>query len=330
MSPGRGAPGERDVVGSVDALRPISDLAVVVLGLVIGSFANVCIYRLPRELSVVRPRSRCPACDRGIPWYENIPVLSFLLLGGRCRGCGVRISARYPLVEAGMALVSWVVFLRFGLSWTYLFYFFYSAALLTLSVIDFDHRIIPDKISLYGLAAGLVLAACTPWLGLVHPLVSGYLAPLAGRATAAVRALAASGGPEAGTLWPAVVTGVHLVVHGLLRLLDSLAGALMGGGFLWLVGALYEWLRKQEGIGGGDIKLLAMVGAFTGWQGCLFTIFGASLTGSIVGVALMIRRRSGSQTPIPFGPFLSLASFLYVLAGDALIHSYLHLLRPQF
>ena len=254
----------------------LPDILVILFGLIIGSFLNVCIHRLPLDQSIVKPRSRCPACETPIAWYDNIPIFSYLLLRAKCRNCGVRIPVRYPMVEASTALISWLVFYRFGLEWLYLVYFVYSAALLTLSVIDLDHRIIPDEISLSGIVIGLLLAALTP------------LRPF----------------------------------------LDSFIGAVIGGGFLLLVGLLYEAVRKQEGIGGGDIKLMAMVGAFTGWKGALFTIFGGSFTASIVGIVLMIQRRSDSQIPIPFGPFLSFASFLYILCGDSMINAYLNWIRP--
>jgi len=250
--------------------HPILDAIAVLLGLVVGSFLNVCIYRLPRDLSIVRPRSRCPSCEGTIRWYDNLPVLSYLLLRGRCRHCGASIPVRYPAVECATALVSWVCFRRFGPGWEYLLYFVYAAALLTVSVIDLDHRIIPDEISLPGIAAGLLLAALTPFNSL----------------------------------------------------LDALIGALLGGGFLVVVGLAYEAFRKQEGIGGGDIKLLAMIGAFTGWKGALFAIFGGSLIASILGVGLMIVRRADGKLPIPFGPFLSGASFLHILVGNQLVQAY--------
>ncbi len=254
----------------------LPDGLALLWGLILGSFLNVCIHRLPRGLSVVRPGSACPACGRPISWYDNLPLVSYLLLRGRCRACGMRIPLRYPLVEAATALVSWLVYARFGMGWPYLAYFLYSAALLAVSGIDLEHRIIPDEISLSGIVAGLLLAAFTPLLGLG----------------------------------------------------EALLGVLLGGGFLMVVGLLYEKARKQEGIGGGDVKLLAMIGAFTGWKGVLFTIFVGSLCASVVGITLMIVRRRDGRLPIPFGPFLSGASFLYLLAGDRLIEAYLRLLHP--
>ncbi len=252
------------------------DIYAIIFGLLLGSFLNVCIYRLPRDLSVIKPRSRCPECEVTISWFDNIPLLSYLFLRGQCRNCQASIPIRYPFIEALTGLISWILLHRFGPTWLYLVYFPYSAALLTLSVIDLDHRIIPNEISLTGIPIGLLLAALTP----------------------------------------------------LLTFKDSLIGLLLGGGSLLTVGLLYEAVRKQEGIGGGDIKLMAMIGALTGWKGALFTIFGGSLIASAVGIALMIIRRTNSQIPIPFGPFLSGASFIYILCGDQLILAYLNLLRP--
>ncbi len=250
--------------------HPVLDAAAVVLGLIVGSFLNVCIYRLPRDLSVVSPRSRCPACGQTIRWYDNIPVVSYLLLRGRCRSCGASISLRYPAVECATAVLCWLCLRRFGPTWEFGVAVVYGAALFAVSVIDLDHRIIPDEISLPGIVCGLLLAALTPY-----------------------RAF-----------------------------LDSLLGCLVGGGFLFLVGLGYEALRKQEGIGGGDIKLLAMMGAFTGWKGALFTIFAGSLIASAVGIILMVVRRADGRLPIPFGPFLSAASFLYLMAGKEIILAY--------
>lgn len=258
----------------LDASPWALDLLTVVLGLILGSFLNVCIYRLPRNLSVVRPRSSCPACKRTIAWFDNVPLLSYLLLRGRCRACGAGIPVRYPLIEAATGLISWLLFQRFGPGLPYGIYFLYAASLLAVSVIDLEHRIIPDEVSLPGILIGLGLAAFTP--------VTSFL--------------------------------------------DTLAGVLLGGGSLLLVGMAYEAVRKQEGIGGGDIKLLAMIGAFTGWKGVLFTIFGGSLIASVVGIALMIARRENGQVPIPFGPFLSGASLLYVFMGERLIQAYWALL----
>lgn len=251
------------------------DILAVLLGLILGSFLNVCIYRLPRELSVVRPRSCCPSCNRMIAWFDNLPLLSYLLLRGKCRHCGTGIPIRYPLVEGFTGLISWLLFCRFGLGVAYPVYFLYAASLLVVSVIDLDHRIIPDQISLSGIVIGLLLAAFTP----VMPF------------------------------------------------LDSLAGFALGGGSLLLVGMAYEAVRKQEGIGGGDIKLLAMIGAFFGWPGVLFTIFTASLTGTLAGMAVILRQRADMKLAVPFGPFLAIGAIGYVFIGPETLAWYLQWMK---
>ncbi len=246
------------------------DLFAIVLGLIIGSFLNVCIWRLPRNLSIVRPRSLCPSCHQPIPWYENVPILSYILLRGRCRRCGSAISIRYPIVEILTAVLSWLVWRKYGLSAGYPLYFAFAASLLMVSVIDLDHRIIPDVVSIPGTVVGLMCAAFFPYLSL----------------------------------------------------LDSLIGILVGGGSLYVVAFLYAAATHREGLGGGDIKLMAMVGAFLGWRGALFAIFFGSLVGSVVGVIAMIARRADGKMPIPFGPFLSGAALLYLLSGEKIIDAY--------
>ena len=259
------------------------DLFAIVLGLVIGSFLNVCIWRLPRDLSIVAPRSFCPSCERPIPWHENIPVLSYLLLRGKCRACGAPISLRYPLVEIGTAALSWLVWRKYGASAGYPLYFAFAASLLLVSAIDLEHRIIPDVVSIPGAVIGLLYA------GLSHFLHFAHL--------------------------PSYVSFA-----------DSAIGVLAGGGSLYLVAFLYGAATGREGLGGGDIKLMAMVGAFLGWKGALFSIFVGSLLGSVVGVAVMIVKKADGKLPIPFGPFLSGAALLYLAAGDRMIDTYWTLL----
>jgi leader peptidase (prepilin peptidase)/N-methyltransferase len=241
------------------------------LGAVIGSFLNVCIYRIPAGESIVHPPSRCPACGSGIRWYQNVPILSYLLLRGRCAACGVRISARYPLVEALTGVLFVLVFYRFGLHGATLVYWLFAAALVVVTFIDLDHQIIPDVISLPGIFVGFLCALAIPWLS-----------------------------------WT-----------------DSLLGILAGGGSLYLVAAGYELLTKKEGMGGGDIKLLAMIGAFLGWQAILPIVFFSSLVGTLVGVPVMLIKNADSKLAIPFGPFLAVAALFYLFWGPALIRWYL-------
>jgi len=244
-------------------------------GAVVGSFLNVCICRLPEGKSVVSPPSACPVCGAGIRWYDNIPIVSYLLLRGRCRSCNVSISWRYPLVEAINGLLTLALFVRFGPSLTFLALFLFCSALVAITFIDFDHQIIPDVISLPGIVVGFAFSFFLPWLG-----------------------------------WR-----------------SSLIGIVAGGGIIWLIIELYYRLRKQEGMGGGDIKLLAMIGAFLGWRAILFTLFAASLVGSIIGVSLMFLQKKDGKLAIPFGPYLAFGAVLYIFYGKPIIHWYLNIGR---
>jgi leader peptidase (prepilin peptidase)/N-methyltransferase len=245
-----------------------------VFGSVIGSFLNVCIYRIPAGESIVHPPSRCPACGSGIRWYQNVPVLSYLLLGGKCASCRTRISPRYPLVEALTGILFVLVFYHFGLQGATLVYWLFAAALVTITFIDLDHQIIPDVISLPGIVVGFLCSFAVPWIS-----------------------------------WN-----------------DSLLGILAGGGSLYLVAVGYELLTKKEGMGGGDIKLLAMIGAFLGWKAILPIVFFSSLMGTLVGVPVMLIKKADSKLAIPFGPFLAAAALFYLFLGPALISWYLGLL----
>ena len=249
------------------------------LGAATGSFLNVAIYRLPRGESVVAPRSHCTRCERVIPWYDNIPVLSWFLLRGRCRGCGEPFSIRYPVVEAmtGVLLLALSVQLGWGIALGFAFYF--ACSLLVVTYIDLDHRIIPDRVTLPGIGVALALA-----------LLNAWYAP-----------------PE--YRWVA---------------LQSWAiGTLVGGGILWVVAWAYQLATGREGMGGGDIKLLAMIGAFLGWQGVLLSLLLASFIGSIIGVGIMLLRGADTRLAIPFGPFLALGALVALFWGDALIGWYL-------
>lgn len=243
------------------------------LGAVVGSFLNVCICRMPRDESVVSPPSRCPNCAYRIRWYDNIPLVSYLLLRGKCRGCGARISLQYPLVEMLNALLTLALFLRFGPSLTFLALFLFSSALVVITFIDIEHQIIPDEISLSGIVIGFLFSFFLPWQS-----------------------------------W-----------------LNSLAGILLGGGSLLLVAWGYHRLTGKEGMGGGDIKLLAMMGAFLGWKAVPFIIFVASLVGSLLGVSMMLLQKRDAKLAIPFGPYLAFAAVLYVFYGRRLIQWYFSL-----
>ncbi len=251
------------------------EICTFIFGLCIGSFLNVCIFRLPASESIVHPRSRCMNCDNMIAFYDNIPVFSYLWLKGRCRHCGVKIGLRYPTVELLGGLFALATFLKFGLTLEALIYFVFVTSLLVVTFIDLDHRIIPDVITLPGIPIFFAASFALPDI----------------------------------------------------TYQDSLIGILAGGGSLYLVAWVYSLLTKKEGMGGGDIKLLAMMGALLGLKGVIFTIFVASLVGTLSGLAVMLQSRQGMKLAVPFGPFLSLGGIVYIFFGPQLIFWYLNLLR---
>jgi leader peptidase (prepilin peptidase)/N-methyltransferase len=248
------------------------EVSSIIFGAMVGSFLNVCIYRLPKEESIVWPGSHCPHCKSPIKFYDNIPLLSYLLLKGKCRYCNASISIQYPIVEAITALSSFFLFMSFGVSLTFLYYFSFVAALIVITVIDLYHQIIPDVISLPGIGVGLLAS-------LIIPQITFF---------------------------------------------NSLIGILLGGGSLFLVATVYQWLFKREGMGGGDVKLLAMIGAFLGWKAVILTILLGSLIGSVVGIIIMILKGKDFKYAIPFGPFLSLGAVIALFWGESLIRWYLY------
>ena len=243
----------------------------VIFGALIGSFLNVCICRLPKEESLVWPGSHCPHCKKPIKPYDNIPVVSYLLLKGKCRFCHQPISFQYPLVEGISAFSSLLLFMRFGPSLSYLFYFLFVASLIVITVIDLYHQIIPDVISLPGIGVGLLASLLIPQI----------------------------------------------------TLSNSITGILFGSGSLFLVSAYYEWLRKKEGMGLGDAKLLAMIGAFLGWKAIILTILLGSLIGSIIGIMVMVLKGKDFKYAIPFGPFLSFGAVIALFYQNEIISWYL-------
>ena len=245
---------------------------IFAVGAAVGSFLNVCIVRLPKGKSLVKPGSHCPTCQSPIRFYDNIPLLSYLVLRGKCRRCKTPISLRYFLVEGLSGLNGLALFRTFGLGLELPVYFVFFSALLVVIFIDLDTWTIPDVITLPGIVAGVAASFLLPHLN----------------------------------LW------------------QSLLGLLVGGGVLFLVAMGYQLVRKREGMGGGDIKLLATIGAFLGLPGVIFTLFASSLAGSLAGVLLMFKDKSGGGTRIPFGPFLALAAMSYVFWGPTLISWYLH------
>jgi leader peptidase (prepilin peptidase)/N-methyltransferase len=259
-------------------------MVIFIFGAIVGSFLNVCIARIPDGESVVHPPSHCPNCKASIAFYDNIPLLSYLILRGRCRSCGDRISVRYFIVELLMASLAAALYARFGLGLAFLVGFVLVAALIVISFIDLAVMIVPDVISLPGIVLGLIFS-------------------LAGRY---------------------VIDDPYDFIP---SPLSSLIGLLIGGGFLWAVGWVYEAFTKVEGMGGGDVKLLAMIGAFLGWQSIPATLFLASVSGSVIGLTVMLVKRVGRRYPIPFAPFLCLGSLMYIFFGKELIA--LYYLHPQ-
>lgn len=245
----------------------------VLLGLAFGSFFNVCIHRIPRGLSLNRPGSRCPGCGYALRWYDNIPVLSYAILAGKCRACRQPISVRYPVVELVTCAVFVLHFFVFGLTPLFFVRLAFASALIVLFAIDLEHHLLPDAVTLPGIGVGLI--------------VSLFLPP-----------------------------GVR----------DAAIGALAGGGVLWLVGAAYFRYAGHEGMGGGDIKMLAMIGAFLGWKLMLLTLVLSSFAGSIVGVAVIAARRGDMKYALPYGTFLSLGALVASLAGDRILAWYLSFL----
>lgn len=292
-----------------------------ILGALVGSFLNVCIARLPRGESISSPPSHCPRCNAAIAPYDNIPLLSYALLRGRCRSCGVHIAWRYPLIELLTAILFAAVVATFGLSaWTAASLVF-VAALVVIAFIDIDHQIIPNRISLPGIVIGLGLAAIASGPHSTDLLVVLVLSVLIVLTFSDVEEPLLAHRIALPLLILALALAAF-VCGGQLR--NSVLGVLLGGGILWAVAAGYEWLRGQEGMGGGDIKLLAMIGACLGWRAVFVTIMIGSLAGALIGsIHLWLQRGGDTQVPIPFGPFLALGAFIALLYGDQLIHWYL-------
>jgi leader peptidase (prepilin peptidase)/N-methyltransferase len=249
-------------------------LSVGLLGAVIGSFLNVCIYRLPRGESVAWPGSHCTVCSHPIAWYDNLPLVSYLVLLGRCRHCASRISWRYPAVEALNAIGYVALLWFFGPGWHTVAYAALYSALLVVAGTDLSHKIIPNAITFPGMAVGLVSAATVLPIGLTN----------------------------------------------------SVIGLVVGGGILWLLAWASPYLFGKEGMGGGDIKLLGMIGAFLGWKPALMTIMVGSLLGSVVGLTLIAARIIKREDYIPFGPFLVCGALVALFFGQSIVDWYQGLL----
>jgi leader peptidase (prepilin peptidase) / N-methyltransferase len=287
---------------------------IFLFGIVIGSFLNVCILRIPEDLSIVAPGSRCPQCQTPIRWYDNVPVFGWLWLRGKCRSCGLAISPMYPLVELTTGLLFVACYLEFGLTQAAVKWLFFTCLIIVLTITDLRIRILPDVVNWPGFVAGLFFSAAVP--------------------------------PDDRTAFSLYVTLFHRMpsrpVQGLL---DALLGAAFGSFLLWAVAALYRRVRGREGMGMGDVKMMAMVGAFLGVRGAFLTILLGTLLGTLVGVAMIIvlyaagwqrnlaerasRRRLGSvnalrwkiasQYQLPLGTFLGIAALLVVYFGPRML-----------
>jgi leader peptidase (prepilin peptidase)/N-methyltransferase len=243
---------------------------IAALGLAVGSFLNVCIHRVPLRLSVASPGSRCPACGYVLRWTDNIPVVSYIALRGRCRGCGSPISLRYPIVELITMGVFVLHYLVIGADALLIPRLVFASAMIVLFAIDYEHFLLPNVITLPGIVTGLLFSVwCPPGLR------------------------------------------------------DALIGVVVGGGLLWLIGEAYYRFAGQEGMGGGDVKMLAMIGAFLGWQLTIVTLILSSMAGALVGLGVIVSRRGGMDHQLPYGTFLALAAIAASLAGDRIITWYL-------
>ena len=247
----------------MDILIPIF---IFLFGAAIGSFSNVCIYRLPKKLSIISPPSQCPNCGKNISPFDNIPIISFLILRGRCRYCQSPISWRYPIVELITGLIFLSLYLNFRISPQFFIYALLCTSLIIIAFIDLEHKIIPDVITLPGIIIGLTLSLTMPHITLIN----------------------------------------------------SIKGLLIGGGLFYAIAII-----SRGGMGGGDIKLIAMVGSFLGWKNVLLTIFLGSLFGSIVGIVLIILKKKNRKDMVPFGPFLSLGAIISIFFGRDLIYLWL-------
>ncbi len=250
---------------------PMMATGLFTLGAMVGSFLNVCASRLPKGRSLWTPGSACPSCAHPIRWYDNVPVLSFLLLRGRCRDCKAPIAWRYPIVELGTALLFTLAYVQIGLGWPLASAVVFLSALMVVTVIDLEHQLIPDRVTL-------------------PVIVVGFAGSLVG------------GRPS----W-----------------LDSLLGILVGGGIIYAIIQGSRLVLGVDGMGGGDVTLTAMIGAFLGWKSLLLGLFLAVLLGAAVAAALLAARRKGRKDPIPFGPFLALGGVVSLFWGKELLRWYL-------
>lgn len=274
----------------------LESFAYALLGLIIGSFLNVCIYRIPLGKSIISPGSGCPHCGISIRFFDNIPILSFLLLRGKCRECGKRISFQYPVVE----LLSALAFYGCARMWLFAPPTYVNSLFLAIVIIliftDYNHRILPNVITLPGVIAGILLSPFQ---------IPEVYSDLFSWKAASMLGFENSSYAES---W-----------------IGSILGAIIGGGLLFLVAFAYEIVRRRQGLGMGDVKMMAMVGAFIGWRLALMTIFVGSLLGTFVGILLILLRKMDTQGKLAFGVFLGIGSALCLFYGFPIIRWYLRM-----
>jgi len=249
----------------------INVILIFILGLIVGSFSNVCIYRIPINESIIYPASHCPKCRSSIKPIDNIPLLSYILLKGRCRNCGSRIPIQYPVVEFLTGIIYILIFLIYGLTLQSLIYIILASAVIIIAFIDLNEQIVPDIISLPGIGAGLILSFFVPYISFIN----------------------------------------------------SALGVLVGGGIILIIGLVGSVIFKKEAIGGGDVKLAAMIGAFLGWRYIIISLFLGFFLGALAGILLVLSKVKSREDVIPFGPFIVLGSLVTILWGEKIISWYL-------
>jgi len=249
----------------------VNDVLIFILGLIVGSFSNVCINRIPKNESIIYPASHCPKCRSNISPKDNIPILSYILLKGRCRNCKSKISIQYPIVELITGLIYLIIYLTYGLSVQTLIYIILSSALIIIAFIDLNEQIVPDVISLPGIVIGFIISFFVLYISFIN----------------------------------------------------SALGVLVGGGIILIIGMAGSVIFKKEAMGGGDVKLAAMIGAFLGWRYIIISLFLGFFLGALAGIILILSKAKSKEDVVPFGPFIVLGSFITLLWGEKIISWYI-------
>jgi len=249
----------------------VNGVIIFILGLIVGSFSNVCVYRIPKNESIIFPASHCPKCSSPIKPVDNIPLLSYILLKGRCRNCGNKISTQYPIVEFLTGLIYLIICLIYGLSIQSLIYIILSSALIIIAFIDLNEQIVPDVISLPGIVIGFIISFFVPYISFIN----------------------------------------------------SALGVLVGGGIILIIALGGSAIFKKEAMGGGDVKLAAMIGAFLGWRYIIISLFLGFFLGALTGIILIMAKIKSREDVVPFGPFIVLGSFITLLWGEQIISWYI-------